>query len=217
MNYKSGMKSIKENKIVLNGQEYTYIIQRKNIKNIYFRVKEDFKIYVSTNYLVSVSQIEKLLKTNISDIEKLYQRASHKQEKLIYLGDKLTFQYENTKPRIENNIIYGKSEEECQKHIYSLAGDLFKQRITQIKYQFNDLPDFKLRVRKMKTRWGVCNKKSMTVTLNLELITKPVNLIDYVIIHELCHFKYMDHSFKFWNYVAKFYPYYKKARKELKY
>ena len=60
MNYKSGMKSIKENKIVLNGQEYTYIIQRKNIKNIYFRVKVDLRIYVSTNYLVSVSQIDQL-------------------------------------------------------------------------------------------------------------------------------------------------------------
>ncbi len=217
MKSKSGMKSIKDNKIILNDKEYTYVIQRKKIKNIYFRVKEDFKIYVSTNYLVSESQIEKLLKANTNEIEKLYQRMARKQENLIYLGDKLIFQYDNTKPRIENNIIYGKSEEECQKYIYSLSGDIFNQRMTRIKYQFNDLPDFKLRVRKMKTRWGVCNKKSMTITLNLELITKPVNLIDYVIIHELCHFKHMDHSPKFWSYVEKFYPYYKKARKELKY
>lgn len=217
MKSKSGMKSIKDNKIILNDKEYTYVIQRKKIKNIYFRVKEDFKIYVSTNYLVSESQIEKLLKANINEIEKLYQKMARKQENLIYLGDKLIFQYDNTKPRIENNIIYGKSEEECQKYIYSLSEDIFNQRMTRIKYQFNDLPDFKLRVRKMKTRWGVCNKKSMTITLNLELITKPVNLIDYVIIHELCHFKHMDHSPKFWSYVEKFYPYYKKARKELKY
>ena len=69
----------------------------------------------------------------------------------------------------------------------------------------------------MKTRWGVCNKKSMSVTLNTELITKEVHLIDYVIVHELCHFKHMDHSKKYWDYVETFYPYYKKARKELKY
>ena len=80
---------------------------------------------------------------------------------------------------------------------------------------FDDLPKFTLRVRKMKTRWGVCNKSSMTVTLNTELITKDVNLIDYVIVHELCHFKHMDHSPAFWNEVYKYYPYYKQARKEL--
>ena len=67
----------------------------------------------------------------------------------------------------------------------------------------------------MKTRWGVCNKKSMTVTLNLELITKDVHLIDYVIVHELSHFKHMDHSKLFWEEVGMHYPYYKQARKEL--
>ena len=82
---------------------------------------------------------------------------------------------------------------------------------------FNDLPDFKLRIRKMKTRWGVCNKSSMSVTLNTELIHKDVTLIDYVIIHELCHFKYMNHSASFWKEVEKYYPYYKLARKRLKY
>ena len=81
---------------------------------------------------------------------------------------------------------------------------------------FEDLPKFKLRIRRMKTRWGVCNKSSMTVTLNTELIHKDVTLIDYVIIHELCHFKYMNHSESFWTEVEKYYPYYKLARKRLK-
>jgi len=81
---------------------------------------------------------------------------------------------------------------------------------------FNDLPEFKLRIRYMKTRWGVCNKSSMSVTLNSELIHKDVALIDYVIIHELCHFKYMNHSNAFWKEVEKYYPYYKLARKRLK-
>ena len=57
----------------------------------------------------------------------------------------------------------------------------------------------------------------MTITINTELITKDVHLIDYVIIHELSHFKHMNHSKEFWQYVEKVYPYYKKARKELKY
>ena len=68
----------------------------------------------------------------------------------------------------------------------------------------------------MTTRWGVCNIKSMTVTLNFELIKKDVSLIDYVIIHELCHFKYMNHSNDFWREVEKYYPYHKMARKMLR-
>ena len=217
MNFKIGMKSIEETKIILNNKEYVYLIERKKIKNIYFRVKDDLKIHISAGYLVSTKQIEKLLQENALEIEKLYNKTNVKKEKLVYLGDKLSFHYENASPRIENNLIYGQTEEECQNYIYSLAYDIFNLRLTQIKHQFNDLPDFKLKVRKMKTRWGVCNKKSMTITLNLELITKGVNLIDYVIIHELCHFKHMNHSKEYWNYVEKFFPYYKKTRKELKY
>ena len=68
----------------------------------------------------------------------------------------------------------------------------------------------------MKTRWGVCNRKSMTVTLNTLLIHKRTFLIDYVIVHELSHFEHMDHSHAFWECVNRHYPEYKKARTELK-
>lgn len=80
---------------------------------------------------------------------------------------------------------------------------------------FEDLPEFTLRIRKMKTRWGVCNFTKKIITLNSELITKDISLIDYVIIHELCHFKHQNHSPLFWQEVEKYYPYYKKARKML--
>ena len=89
-------------------------------------------------------------------------------------------------------------------------------RLERLRMQFTDLPEFRLRIRKMSTRWGVCNIKSMTVTLNSELIKKDVSLIDYVIIHELCHFKHMNHSTEFWKEVEKYYPYHKMARKMLK-
>ena len=49
------------------------------------------------------------------------------------------------------------------------------------------------------------------------LIHYKPELIDYVIVHELSHFKFMDHSSNFWNEVSKHYPNYKKARKELNY
>ena len=68
----------------------------------------------------------------------------------------------------------------------------------------------------MKTRWGVCNRSNNTITLNSELLKKEITLLDYVIVHEMCHFKHPNHSKDFWNEVSKYYPYYKLARKKLK-
>lgn len=209
----------KEYKIILDNKEYTYIIIRKKIKNIYFRVKDDLKIHISVNRLVTSNYIEKLLIENKLSIIKMYDRISEKNndEDLKYLGNNLNFIRKDTKPYIENNDIYAKSEEDAKIFIYSLAKGVFQSRLIQIKSLYNDLPQFTLKTRRMTSKWGVCNKKSMSVTLNTELIKKDVHLIDYVIIHELCHFKYMNHSRDYWNYVEKFYPYYKQARKELKY
>ncbi|MDD4705870.1 MAG: DUF45 domain-containing protein [Bacilli bacterium] len=206
-----------ENKIILNNKEYIYIIERKKIKNIYFRVKDDLKIYVSASRLISVNYISRLLKENSVSIIKMYEKKLEKKnEDLKYLGNNLILIITDTKAYIDNNYIYAKNKEEAQKCIYRNAKDIFNNRIKRIKPLFSDIPEFTLKVRKMTSRWGVCNKKSMSITLNIELITKDINLIDYVIIHELCHFEYMNHSKDYWNYVAQFYPYYKQARKLLK-
>ena len=68
----------------------------------------------------------------------------------------------------------------------------------------------------MTTRWGVCNTKLKVITLNSDLIYYRRDLIDYVIVHEMCHFYEGNHSTKFWEHVSKYYPNYKQARKELK-
>lgn len=212
------MKSIVENKITLNNREFAYIVNYKNIKNIYFRVKEDLKIHVTCNKFVNTKYIEKLLTDNEQSIFKMYQKQIEKQaynKDIFYLGNKLILiKYEGT-PYISHDYIYANNIESAKKYIYSLAFDIFNERMNKIKINYNDLPAFKLKIRKMTSKWGVCNKRSMTVTLNTELITKDVHLIDYVIVHELCHFKYMNHSPAFWKYVSLFYPYYKQARKEL--
>ncbi len=212
------MKSTVENKIILNNQEYTYIINYKKIKNIYFRIKEDLKIYVSCNQRVRKSYIEELLIKESESIKKMYDKMLNKtnDKDLYYLGNKLHLIIDDNL-YISNDDIHAKSFDEAKEYIYSLAYDIFKQRLEKVKLTFNTLPSFRLKVRKMTSKWGVCNIKSMTVTLNTELIFKDVHLIDYVIVHELSHFSHMDHSREFWKEVSKHYPYYKEARKELNY
>ena len=68
----------------------------------------------------------------------------------------------------------------------------------------------------MTTRWGVCNTKSKTVTLNLELIKRDLKYLDYVIVHELSHLIEGNHSNRFWALVEKNFPNYKQMRKEMK-
>ena len=68
----------------------------------------------------------------------------------------------------------------------------------------------------MKTRWGVCNIRDKKVTLNLELMKHDIDCLDYVIVHELSHLVYGDHSKNFWNVVEENYPDYKDIRKRMK-
>ena len=78
------------------------------------------------------------------------------------------------------------------------------------------IPKPNLKIRKMKTRWGVCNIENHNVTLNSELYRYDIECLDYVIVHELSHFIEANHSQDFWLQVSKYCPNYKEIRKKLK-
>lgn len=70
-------------------------------------------------------------------------------------------------------------------------------------------------IRNQKSRWGSCSSKG-NLNFNCLLMLTPVEVIDYVVVHELCHRKEMNHSQKFWAEVAKIMPDYQEKRKWLK-
>ena len=67
----------------------------------------------------------------------------------------------------------------------------------------------------MKSRWGCCFPFKNKVVFNLSLIKTPIDCVEYVVIHELSHFKYRNHSKDFYNFVAIYMPNWKEKRKVL--
>lgn len=73
----------------------------------------------------------------------------------------------------------------------------------------------RITIRSQKTRWGSCSSKG-TLSFNWRLMLAPPAILDYVVVHELCHLKHMNHSADFWKAVESVYPDYRNARKWLK-
>lgn len=116
--------------------------------------------------------------------------------------------------KLEETKTVKKEREYTNKDIEKLKNKLdviFKELIEETNLNPN-----KVRIRNIKCAWGSCSSNK-NITINLKLVDRQDIEIKYVVLHELCHLKYMNHSEKFWNLVEKYMPEYKKIRKELKY
>ena len=207
-------------KYILNNIEYDVVIEKKNNKNTYLRVKDN-KILITTNYFVTKHQILKFLRDNEAFIIKNIKRMErHKEleEKFMLLGKEYNvILMPNKKVEIINNNIYTKDMKTLNNWLKKEIKSVYLNRLDMIYNKFEEnIPYPSLRVRKMTTRWGVCNTKLKVVTLNTELIRYDITKLDYVIVHELSHLVYPNHSKDFWTLVSKYCSDYKKIRKELK-
>lgn len=70
-------------------------------------------------------------------------------------------------------------------------------------------------VKKMKTKWGTCNREAKRIWLNLELAKKPEHCLEYIIVHEMVHFLERNHTEKFVAYMDKLMPQWREYKKEL--
>ncbi|MCD4780568.1 MAG: M48 family metallopeptidase [Candidatus Omnitrophica bacterium] len=74
----------------------------------------------------------------------------------------------------------------------------------------------RIAIRSQKRVWGNCDTRTQTINLNWQIILTPLSVIDYIIVHELCHLKVPNHSQRFWLEVKKILPQYKESVKWLK-
>jgi hypothetical protein len=94
------------------------------------------------------------------------------------------------------------------------ALNLAKAKITQWNFHYN-FPFGKINIKNQKTRWGSCSKKG-NLNFNYKIVHLPEYLVDYLVVHELCHLKELNHSRKFWELVGRAAPEHKKLRRELR-
>lgn len=204
-----------------DGTQIEYEIIRKNNKNIYFRFKDDLKLYISAPMYVSQRKIEELIKENEASIFKMYQSREDKvndDKKFKILGKKyyIVIDEEATEVSFQDKNVVAPSYQALDSYLNKEMLRVFNEEVELAKKCFSHLPEFTLRTRKMTTRWGVNDTRKKIITLNTELIKHNINEIDYVIIHELCHFFEPNHSKDFWALVKQACPNYKEIRKSLR-
>ena len=202
-------------------KNYPIKVIRKSNKNTYVRFKNG-EIVVTTSYFVTNNQIKKILSENIEFLKKVVAKEEKNKEKatkIYILDNEFSIIISNSLNEIDykNHKIYAKDLKQVDKLIKKETEKIF---LSRLEYNYNlfqeKIPFPSLTIRKMSTRWGVCNRKLKRVTLNSLLIRYPLEALDYVIIHELSHFVHFDHSKAFWTEVSKYSPKYKEIRKLLK-
>ena len=211
---------------MINGQKIHCEIHYKNIKNCYLRVR-DGKVVVSASRFFDEAQIEALIQKNQDVILK---QLFHSIERTCYqdhgyvtvFGKKYELIVKDMK--IKRCVMHDHDIYIYDHNIKPLLENFLKKQLLdyiekRVKYFLQsdfDLPFPDIKIRKMKSRWGACFYQKNKVTFNFSLIYLVPELIDYVIVHELCHFIEPNHSRKFYNEIEKRLPNYRLLEKKLK-
>lgn len=219
-----------------------FAIQRKNVKNVNLNIKPDMTIEVSANEKVPLTYIYDFVKgkgswilkhvKHFEDVQPIYQskREYVSGESFKYLGK----QYRLRVQQVEDDEVvkyfrgfiylmvketnnYSRKEQLMDNWYREKAIKVFNESMNKLsplveKYGI-EKPTLALRM--MKARWGSALTDKNIIQLNTELIKAPKHCIDYVILHELIHFKYNDHSEKFYNMLYTLMPDWEKRKKIL--
>lgn len=174
------------------------IFQRKKIKKTYLRITNKRELLITSPLKLSDNDIHQLINENLewlkSKIAKVNVIIINNNEFMLF-GKIYKVELNNQKGiLIKEDIIYTDRISRIEDYAIKEINKHFINIVNCIKFPFIPILNF----RRMKTRWGVCHFKVQKVILNRVLIHLPWDLIDYVIFHELTHFKVPNHSKTFY-------------------
>lgn len=170
-------------------------IIRSNRRTISIEVTPDCEVIVRAPRRASYKDIERILKEKESWINKTVEKLKKRQEEYDAL------------------LIEPLTEEEL-KRLAKRALEVIPKRV-EYYAEIIGVTYGRITIRSQKSRWGSCSSKG-NLNFNCLLMLTPDEVIDYVVVHELCHRKQMNHSKAFWLEVSKVLPDYKKSVRYLK-
>ena len=168
-------------------------IIRSNRKTVSIQVNQDLSITVRAPQRVTQKEIKRILEKNDSWIQKHIEMLREKQAEA-----------EDVKKLTAEEI----------KTLAEQALKLIPQRVEYFARQVG-VTYGRITIRNQKTRWGSCSRKG-NLNFNCLLMLAPTEILDYVVVHELCHRKEMNHSKAFWTEVEKVLPDYRQSVQWLK-
>lgn len=209
--------------------EYTLI--RSSRKTLALNIDRDGRLIVRAPYRLSVERIEQFIAEKADWIEKhtaaVNLRTEQKNERLNVPPTELPLfgrlcPVVNEKPYgYTDGVFYlpeGMTLESLVPYLHKLYTRIAKEALiprVQTLSEQTGLMITAVKINSAKTRWGSCSA-AKSVNLSHRLIAADPRLIDYVIIHELCHTVHMDHSHDFYRLVENFLPDYKERERGLK-
>lgn len=229
------MNPISQRPICLEGRQLTYVLERKAVKNINLRVRPDLSIYVSAGPRVPIEHIEAFLQKQGPFIVKaLDEYVCRKALPVLTLRDgdglyiagtactlDVRLGLRNTVRRRGRTVFMELADNtlEERRHLYHellrREGEkLFAESLARIFPQLSayGIAMPKLRQRVMRSRWGSCMPAKAIITMNTYLAIMPAEIIDHVMLHELCHLVHPNHSRHFYNVMTMIMPDWKERR-----
>ena len=125
------------------------------------------------------------------------------------VDDNLLICVDNLDINMDMELIKDKVRYLYNKWLSQKAKEFFLTKIKKYSKIIGVYPPQRIILKTLKNRWGSVTKKD-TINLNRNLIKAPDDIIDYIIIHELCHLKIPGHSHNFWSFLKQFVPDYQK-------
>ena len=210
--------------------EKVKIIRKKSQKSLSMSVERDGTVVIKAPPTVPDERIAQFLEQNRNWIEKVISRYEEKNllkryrngEKFLYLGKE--YELLITDKQIEPLIL--KDKFYLHKNSLENARDIFlawykreaKRVIDKRVKHYASLGGYnysKVTVKDLQTRWGSCTSKG-NLAFNWRIIMAPIEVLDYVVVHELSHLREMNHSKRFWQEVERLMPDYEEKDKWLR-
>ena len=214
-------------------------VVRKDIKNIHLsvypphgkvRLAHPLNVNDNTIRLYAISKLswikkqqrkfakqDRLTARNYSDRETHYLFGKKYLLKVIEL-DKPPQVNIKRKTTMELCVRPGSTKEQKQKVLDDFYREELKARITNLLEKWQQKTSIKINafgVKKMKTKWGTCNTEAKRIWLNLELAKKPIQCIEYIIVHEMIHTLERHHNERFEALLKQYLPKWKHLKEEL--